>query len=113
MLETPVAFLIFNRPDVTEKVFEQIALARPKTLLVVADGPRTPLEAEVCAKTRAIIDRVDWDCEVLKNYSETNMGCRLRVSSGIDWVFSQVPEAIILEDDCLPHPSFFPFCAQM
>lgn len=64
-------------------------------------------------KTRAIIDKVDWDCEVITNYSETNLGCRDRVSSGLDWVFEQVEEAIILEDDCLPHPTFFRFCEEL
>ena len=41
------------------------------------------------------------------------MGCRTRVSSGITWVFSQVEEAIFLEDDCLPHPTFFQFCQEL
>jgi hypothetical protein len=111
-LSTPVAFLIFNRPDTTARVFEAIRQAKPEKLLVVADGARIDRigEAEKCAATRAIIDRVDWDCEVLKNYSDINLGCKRRVSSGIDWVFSQVEEAIILEDDCLPAPSFFQFC---
>jgi hypothetical protein len=111
-LSTPVAFIIFNRPDTTEKVFQTIRDAQPQKLLVIADGPRAdrPGEAEKCAATRAIIDRVDWECEVLTNYSDTNLGCKRRVSSGLDWVFSQVEEAIILEDDCLPAPSFFPFC---
>ena len=114
-LSTPVAFLIFKRPDTTEKVFESIRQAKPKKLLVVADGarPDKPGEAEKCAETRAIIDRVDWDCEVLKNYSDINLGCKKRVSSGLDWVFSEVEEAIILEDDCLPHPSFFSYCENL
>jgi hypothetical protein len=111
-LVTPVAFIIFNRPDTTDRVFQAIRQAQPKQLLVIADGPRAdrPGEAEKCAATRAVIDRVDWECEVLTNYSDINLGCKHRVSSGIDWVFSQVEEAIILEDDCLPAPSFFPFC---
>ena len=109
-LDTPVAFLIFNRPDVTKKVFESIRQAKPKKLLVVADGARFPEEVEKCQQTRAIINDVDWDCEVLTNFSETNIGCRKRVSSGLYWVFSEVEEAIILEDDCLPTPSFFYFC---
>ena len=111
-LSTPVAFIIFNRPDPTKRVFEAIRQAKPKQLLVIADGPRSDRsgEAEKCNETRAIIDRVDWDCEVLTNYSHHNLGCKRRVSSGIDWVFSQVEEAIILEDDCLPAPSFFQFC---
>ena len=114
-LNTPVAFLIFNRPHTTERVFKEIAKARPPKLLVVADGPRSDRagEAELCAKTRAIIDQVDWDCEVLTHYAEQNMGCKKRIASGIDWVFTQVEEAIILEDDCLPEPSFFQFCEEM
>lgn len=113
--ETPVAFLIFNRPDTTERVFREIARVRPGKLLVVADGARPDKagEAEKCAAARAIIERVDWDCEVLKNYSDVNLGCRRRVSSGLDWVFDMVEEAVILEDDCLPSQSFFPFCEEL
>lgn len=111
-LATPVAFFIFNRPDTTEQVFAAIARARPRKLLVVADGarPDRPGEAEKCAATRAIIGRVDWDCEVLTNYSEVNLGCKRRLASGLDWVFSLAEEAIILEDDCLPDPTFFAYC---
>lgn len=114
-LKTPVAFIIFNRPDTTERVFAEIAKARPPKLLVVADGPRInrPGEAERCIQTRAIIERVNWECEVLTNFSDINLGCKNRVSSGIDWVFEQVPEAIILEDDCLPDATFFCFCEEL
>ena len=114
-LQTPVAFIIFNRPDTTERVFAEIARAKPPKLMVVADGPRSNRleEADKVAATRAIIKRVDWDCEVLTNFSEVNLGCKRRVSSGIDWVFEQVEEAIILEDDCLPDPTFFRFCQEM
>lgn len=114
-MKTPVAFLIFNRPDTTARVFAEIARARPEKLLVVADGPRAsrPEEAELCRAARAVVERIDWDCELLTNFSDTNLGCKGRVSSGITWVFSQVEEAVILEDDCLPHPSFFPFCEEL
>jgi hypothetical protein len=110
MLNTPVAFFIFNRPNLTSIVFDAIAQAKPKKLLIVADGPRFPEEAEKCREAKAVIERVDWDCEVLTNLSDKNLGCGIRVSSGLDWVFSEVEEAIILEDDCLPSPSFFYFC---
>jgi hypothetical protein len=114
-LTTPIAFIIFNRPDTTERVFAEIAKARPTKLLVVADGARVNKvgEADKVTATRAIIERVDWDCEVLTNFSDINLGCKHRVSSGIDWVFSQVEEAIVLEDDCLPDPTFFRFCQEM
>jgi hypothetical protein len=111
----PVIFIIFNRPDVTRRVFETIRATRPRQLLVIADGPRAnrPGEAEKCAATRAIMDEVDWDCEVLRNFSDNNMGCCLRISSGISWAFELVDKAIILEDDCLPSASFFPYCADL
>ena len=111
--ETPIVFLIFRRPDLTAQVFETIRQAKPKKLLVVADGPRNDSEVILCQQTRAVIESVDWDCEVLKNYADKNLGCRKRVSSGLDWVFAQVEEAIILEDDCLPHPSFFKYCQEL
>jgi len=114
-LSTPVAFLIFNRPDTTERVFAEIARARPKRLLVVADGARAgrPEEALRCLQARAVIERVDWPCELETHYAAENLGCRSRVSSGLSWVFERVPEAIILEDDCVPHPSFFPYCEEL
>jgi hypothetical protein len=114
-LTTPVAFLIFNRPDTTARVFEAIRQAKPPKLLVVADGPRPdrPDDIEKCKATRAIIDGVDWDCEVLTDYSDVNLGCKNRVSSGLDWVFDTFEKAIILEDDCLPEPSFFRFCQEL
>lgn len=107
-VKTPVVMIIFNRPDLTEILFREVARARPKKLLVIADGPRAgrPEEAEKVAATRKIVDRVDWDCEVLKCYSDSNLGCKNRVSSGITWAFEQVEEAIILEDDCIPDPTF-------
>jgi hypothetical protein len=114
-LKTPVVLIIFNRPNTTEKVFEVIRQAKPPLLLVIADAPRVdrPDDEEKCAATRAIIDRVDWECKVLKNYADINLGCGKRPASGLDWVFELVEEAIILEDDCVPHPTFFRFCEEL
>jgi hypothetical protein len=114
-LKTPVAMFVFNRPDTTFRVFEEIRLARPPKLYLIADGPRSGKvgEKEKCEEVRSIIDNVDWPCEVKKNYSDINLGCKFRVSTGINWVFENEEEAIILEDDCLPHPSFFRFCEEL
>ncbi|QIZ71560.1 glycosyltransferase family 2 protein [Oxynema aestuarii] len=114
-MKTPIVFLIFKRPEATEKVFDVIRSAKPEKLFVVADGARYDRanEAEQCEITRAIVDRVDWDCEVFKNYSDVNLGCAKRVSSGLSWTFKQVDRAIILEDDCIPDPSFFRFCEEL
>lgn len=113
--DIPIVFIIFNRPDTTLLVFEEIRRIRPRTLLIIADGPRSDRlgESEKCNMVRTIINQVDWPCDLRKNYADTNLGCKLRVSSGLDWVFEQVEEAIILEDDCLPNQSFFDFCSQL
>ena len=111
----PVIYLIFNRPEETARSFAAIRAARPDTLLVVADGPRAERtgEAELCARTRKVVDGVDWPCRVLCSFADTNMGCGPRVASGLDWAFSLIDAAIILEDDCVPDQSFFPFCAEV
>ena len=114
-LRTPVVFVIFNRPDTTSRVFEAVRKVQPERLLVVADGPRPDRQNEdiLVAETRAIVDRVDWPCELLKDYSDRNLGCNQRIASGLNWAFSQVDEAIILEDDCLPDPTFFSYCSEL
>jgi hypothetical protein len=111
----PIVFIIFNRPEPTQIVFDVIAQIRPTHLLVIADGPRASRteDKELCQRVRSIADQVTWDCEVSVNFAEENLGCQKRIISGLDWAFSLVAEAIILEDDCLPDLSFFPFCEQM
>jgi hypothetical protein len=112
MLDTPVLFLVFNRPDTTSRVFAQIRAAAPRQLFIAADGPRSgrPGDAAKCREVRDIVDKVDWDCEVKTLFRKENLGCALAVSGAITWFFSQVERGIILEDDTLPEPSFFRFC---
>ncbi len=114
-LRTPVAMMVFSRPETTRRVFEVVRAARPERLLVVADGPRAarPADVERCATVRAIFDAVDWPCVVEREFAAENLGCRRRMASGLDWVFSRCEEAIVLEDDCLPDPSFFPYCEEL
>ena len=112
-VKSPISFTIFRRPEATRQVFEIIRKVRPDKLFVNADGPRNEEEKILTEKTRAIIDEVDWDCQVYKNYSETNLGATWRPYTGISWVFEQIDEAILLEDDNLPSISFFRFCDEM
>ena len=114
-LHTPVALLIFNRPKETRRVLAEIVKAKPRKLFVIADGPRPthPEDVAACAAARAVIDHVRWECDVVKQYSDVNLGCGRRPAAGISWVFEQVDRAIILEDDCVPHPTFFRFCDEL
>jgi hypothetical protein len=116
MLDTPVVFLVFNRAEATRRVLAQIRAARPRQLFVVADGPRSdrPDDPDRCEAVRALIEGgIDWPCEVRRDLADQNLGCARRVSSGLDWVFAHVEEAIVLEDDCVPDVTFFPFCAEL
>lgn len=113
--DVPVALFVFNRPSETRRVFEAIASVRPKTLLIIADGPRPSKrgEKELVEEVRRIVAAVDWPCDLKLELSERNLGCKKRVASGISWVFSHVHEAVILEDDCLPTLAFFSYCREM
>ena len=114
MKKLPVLMIVFNRPETTEKVFEAVREYAPERLYVSADGPRPDKpDAERCAAVRAIIDRVDWPCEVKTRFRETNLGCRKAPPDGISWFFENEEEGVILEDDCLPSQDFFRFCAEM
>lgn len=111
-MQAPVAYIVFNRPRHTKLTFAALRRAKPAELFVIADGPRASRieDADNCAAVREIVTNVDWDCVVHRLYSDVNLGCKERVSSGLTEVFRRVERAIILEDDCLPHEDFFQYC---
>lgn len=112
----PVVLLIFNRPEFVRRVVDAIRSVRPRQVFVVADGPRGGVHSDkiACSHARAEVKHgINWPCEVRWELTEQNLGCGRRVASGLDWVFSQVEEAIVLEDDCVAAEKFFPFCAEL
>jgi hypothetical protein len=112
---TPILFLVFNRPDTTQLVFDEIRKVKPKQLFIASDGPRQGNKQDKinCNKVKEIISNIDWSCEVKTLFREENLGCKKAVSSAITWFFQNVEEGIILEDDCLPSQSFFYFCQEL
>ena len=114
-IHPPVLFLVFNRPEPTQKVFEMIRKASPRRLYIAADGPRQDVstDLESCEKVRNVVGQVDWPCEVETLFRDKNLGCGRAVSSAIDWFFDKETEGIILEDDCLPAASFFGYCQEL
>lgn len=112
MTDSPIAFVTFNRPDSAVRSFERIREARPSKLFLVSDGPRPdrPGEAELVQQTRAVGQQVDWPCDVHPIYSEENLGCAKRISSAISEAFTQVDRLVVIEDDCVAHRDFFPYC---
>lgn len=116
LFKTPILFIVFNRLDTTKRVFNEIRKIKPKKLYIAADGPRLKKEGEKeqCDEVRKyILDSVDWACEIKTLFRDENLGCGKAVSSAITWYFENVPQGIILEDDCLPNPSFFNYCEEL
>ena len=109
LFQVPISFHIFNRPELTRKVFEVIKKIKPSKLFITSDGPRKNKEGEKnkCIEAKLILNEIDWECEVFKNFSEDNKGSYKSTSEGITWVFKHVDSAVILEDDCISHFSFF------
>jgi hypothetical protein len=111
----PVAIIMFNRPELTRAVAERVAAANPSLVYLIADGPRpdNPDDRAACEATREAVLSIDWPCPVHTVFADTNMGLRERVSSGLDAVFDEVEQAIIVEDDCLADLSFFPYATEL
>ncbi len=111
-MNSAVLFLVFNRPNTSQKVFDAIREAKPPRLYIAADGHRADRDEEkiLCDEVRQITTSVDWTCKVTTLFRDENLGCKKSVSSAIDWFFEHEEEGIILEDDVLPHPDFFRFC---
>jgi hypothetical protein len=113
--ETPVVIVAFNRPDTVLRLINCLRPIKPKNIYLIVDGPRKERvdDYENCKKVISLLESIEWPCNINRNYSPVNLGCRNRFNSGLDWVFSNVESAIILEDDCLPHPDFFPYCEEL
>jgi hypothetical protein len=107
--------VIFNRPDVVDQLVASLRPARPTQLFVAADGPREthPADVERCAAARAALDQVDWPCEITHLFRDHNLGLQQSMVGAIDWFFSHVESGVVLEDDCLVHPDFLAFAADV
>ena len=111
--QTPVALIFFNRPKMLSNVFDKVREAKPKKLYLIQDGPRNEDDVPKIMECRKIVENIDWECEVIKDYSEINLGCGVRPQSGITNALKNEESIIILEDDCVPANSFFPYCEEM
>jgi hypothetical protein len=115
-LKTAVALIVFNRPECAARTLAAIREVRPPRLFIIADGPRANRQADLeqCAAVRKLVEEgVDWPCEVERDYAVQNLGCATRLATGLTWAFSRAERLIVLEDDCMPDPSFFWFCEEL
>ena len=114
-IDLPVLLIFFTRDDTFAKVFEEVRKAKPSKLFLACDGPRANRtdDLEKIEKCKKIASNIDWECEVYTNFSETNLGCGVRPQSAISWALSIVDRIVILEDDCIPDPSFFEYMSEL
>ena len=115
MFDTPILYLVFNRPYETSQSFEILRKLRPSKLYVAADGPRIQRQDDITntKKVRKIVTGIDWPCEVKTLFRNENLGCRRALESSLDWFFEFEEDGIILEDDILPNEAFFNYCTLM
>lgn len=113
--ETPVVCIVYNRPLLTRGLISRLRQIKPRRVLIIADGPKPDnfSDRDACLQTRQETEQIDWDCCVDRDYAAVNLGCRERILSGLDWAFTLVDRAIILEDDIDAHPIFFNWATQM
>lgn len=113
--DIPVVLIVFNRPELVERQFKTLEMIKPERLYLVSDAPRENVSSdyEKVDKVRRIFEDISWRCDLRKIFAEQNMGCDRRVVSGLNFVFQQEEAAVILEDDCMPHPDFFFFCREL
>lgn len=112
-MDSPIVLIIYHKPERTRKIIDVLRGVKPKKIFVIADGPKNELDYKECTKTRAQVDKIDWDCEVVRKFSDKNIGLRKNIVGGLNWVFGITDRAIILEDDLNLDPSFFKFCDEM
>lgn len=111
----PILLLLFNRPGYTKKLIQALEIVKPQNLYVVIDGPREGNKTDIqnvqlCTN---LVNEINWGGEKTVLVRTENYGCGRGVSNAISWFFQKVSRGIILEDDCIPSPSFFSFCSKM
>ncbi|MBR2614405.1 MAG: hemolysin activation protein [Clostridia bacterium] len=114
-IDLSVLLIFFARPNTLEPVFKKVKEARPSKLFLACDGARENNERDVEAieQCKKIVEDIDWECEVYTNYSTQNLGCGRGPSNAISWAFEHTDKLLILEDDCVPDETLFPFMAEM
>lgn len=115
LIDIPVALVFFNRPEPLEEVFKAIKECKPSILFLIQDGARETNKTDLIniEKCKRIVEQIDWECKVYKNYSNENLGCGMRIYSGISWCFEYVDRLCIIEDDCKPTMQFFLFAKEL
>ena len=114
-LDVPVLLIAYNREALTRQVVDRLLAIDAKSVYIAVDGPNASrrLDSERVTKVQELVSSAPWSGSAHFLFRETNLGCRRGVSEAITWFFNHEEEGIILEDDCVPDDSFFPYCEEL
>lgn len=114
-MNVSVLLICFNRPEYVAQMIDALRKCNVSKLFVFKDGPRpgNVIDEQASIEIERLISQIDWDCELVTNYMQNNLGCGYGPYSAISWAFQYTEELVILEDDCIPTMSFFKFCEEM
>lgn len=116
MSKVPILVVAFNRADHVSKAMKAIREYQPDKLYLECDGPRLDKKGEdekVKATRKAMMDAVDWPCEVRTLFRDENMGCAHAVNDAITWFFTNEEYGVICEDDIVLSLDFFLLCEEL
>lgn len=114
-MDEAVLIIGFNRPDHLRTLLDSLRTVQPRRLFLAIDGPRAgrPDEAARVQECRDLVHAIDWECDLRTLFQEENLGCGRGVSTAVTWFLGQAGRGIILEDDIIPDPTFFPYCTEL
>lgn len=103
----------YKRPRHTQQVLDGLAqnTTMPEKLYIFQDGLKTGQKNDEWLAVKEIIHNVGF-CPVEVIESDANKGLAKSVVDGISYVLKDYDAVIVLEDDCVPMPSFVTYMIQ-
>ncbi len=101
----PVALFVYARHALLPRTLDCLRRNGVATLYVFSDGAAEPGVEEDVERVRRIVAAVDW-AETVIVERETNLGLSTSICTGLDAVFADHTQAIVIEDDVCVAPEF-------
>lgn len=108
MVETPVLYITFARPEYASQSFAAIKAAKPKKLYFYSNKARDdkPDEVKRNLEIRSYISQINWECEVITWFREEYVDVYTSLWGAIDWLFDNEERGIVIEEDCKASRAF-------
>lgn len=112
----PILLLTYKKPTAL-KVLEAILKANPTKIYIASNHWKNeeekPRIQTLRKQLQEMINQLGGGVEVEFIIKPTHQNAKESISTSITYFFQKEEMGIIFDDDCLPHPSFFPYCKEM